>query len=70
MYDYGACKEYLNTVRQMEKNCGFRVDNIPQLEDISQYIYSKTGWRLRPVGGLLSQREFLNGLAFRVFHST
>lgn len=30
----------------------------------------QTGWRLKPVGGLLTQREFLNGLAFKVFHST
>lgn len=30
----------------------------------------RTGWRLKPVGGLLTQREFLNGLAFRIFHST
>ena len=30
----------------------------------------KTGWRLKPVGGLLTQREFLNGLAFKIFHST
>lgn len=29
-----------------------------------------TGWHIRPVAGLLHPRDFLNGLAFRTFHST
>lgn len=66
-----ACDETNFTIEQMEKYVeGFGVDTIPQLDAISKYLEGETGWRLKPVGGLLSQREFLNALAFKVFNST
>lgn len=43
---------------------------MPQLEDLSQILKQQTGWQIRPVAGLLHPRDFLNGLAFRTFHST
>lgn len=65
-----ACKEYLAALKQMKKHCGYSRDRIPQQQDISEYLLSRTNFRMRPVAGLLSSRDFLNGLAFRVFFST
>jgi phenylalanine-4-hydroxylase len=65
-----ACSEYLRAYDVMARECGYRENNIPQARDVNAFLQSRTGFRLRPVAGLLSPRDFLNGLAFRVFFST
>ncbi|KAJ3115714.1 hypothetical protein HK098_006876 [Nowakowskiella sp. JEL0407] len=70
LYPTHACQEMLYVFPLLVQNCGFREDNIPQLEHVSRFLKDCTGWTVRPVMGLMSSRDFLNALAFRVFHST
>jgi phenylalanine-4-hydroxylase len=65
-----ACREYNYIFPLLVENCGYSHNHIPQIRDISAYLESRTGFTLRPVAGLLSSRDFLGGLALRVFHST
>jgi phenylalanine-4-hydroxylase len=61
-----ACSHFLNAAPLFS----FAHDAVPQLQDLSAVLSSHTGWRVRPVAGLLHPRDFLAGLAFRTFHST
>lgn len=65
-----ACDTYRHIFSAMQHAKLFTDDHIPTLQAVSEYLSARTGFRLRPVAGLLGPRQFLNALAFRVFFCT
>lgn len=65
-----ACVEYRRAFAKLQEEGIFVMDRIPQLEEMSAFLRKNTGFTLRPAAGLLTARDFLASLAFRIFQST
>ncbi len=70
MHEDHGCYEYRRVFRALERECGYGPLHIPQAAEVSEFLHARTGFQIRPVAGLLSARDFLSGLAFRVFFAT
>ncbi|XP_077301133.1 tyrosine hydroxylase ple isoform X1 [Arctopsyche grandis] len=65
-----ACIEYRRAFALLQADKIFVTERIPQLEEMSSFLRKHTGFTLRPAAGLLTSRDFLASLAFRIFQST
>ncbi|KFD70889.1 hypothetical protein M514_17011, partial [Trichuris suis] len=70
MHEKYACKQYLDNLSLLEEKANFSPDFIPQLEDVSRFLKTQTGFQLKPASGLVTPRTFLACLALRVFPCT
>ena len=61
-----ACSAYLEAAERLV----LPTSRVPQLSEVDERLRALTGFRLRPVSGLVPTRQFYGALADRVFHST
>lgn len=65
-----ACLEYRAAFKKLQDEKIFVEERLPQLQEMSDFLRKNTGFTLRPAAGLLTARDFLASLAFRIFQST
>ncbi|XP_020801667.1 tyrosine 3-monooxygenase [Drosophila serrata] len=65
-----ACAEYRAAFQKLQDEQIFVDHRLPQLQEMSDFLRKNTGFSLRPAAGLLTARDFLASLAFRIFQST
>ena len=69
-HDQFGCRAFREAIGALERDGLYLPDRIPDVRAVSRHLSNATGFRIVPVTGLLSSRDFLSGLAFRVFFST
>jgi phenylalanine-4-hydroxylase len=65
-----GCEAFRRALTALGRECAYGPERIPQLAEVDAFLARRTGFRLRPAPGLMAPRDFLAGLAFRVFFST
>jgi phenylalanine-4-hydroxylase len=70
LYPSVAEESYLKGLNELKEKNIFRSNQIPNLKLVSEFLEKKTGFRLYPVSGLLSPKQFLQGLASKIFFCT
>ncbi|CBY12061.1 unnamed protein product [Oikopleura dioica] len=65
-----ACSRFQEGLQILEKSGVVKENRIPDLQQVSDFLESKTGFILKPASGLCSARDFLNCLAMKAFPCT
>ncbi|MET0159055.1 MAG: phenylalanine 4-monooxygenase, partial [Acidimicrobiales bacterium] len=61
-----ACREIVDAAHRLD----LPTDRVPQLREVDQCLQELSGFRIRPVPGLVPTREFYGALAERTFLAT